>query len=135
MFELFLHRNEALSVEPNVATVMLPSTVRLATPAPEFRRARVVFEPSTRSRLVVPAAVRCSVPELKRILEPVMVVTPPEFPIPTALALVVPKDIVPAVPVAVPVSMDMLPELDVVPRALPVVIDTPFELVEAELVF
>jgi hypothetical protein len=46
----------------------------------------------------------------------------------------VPIEIVPAVPVAVPVSILMLPEFEVVPKALPVAIAIAPEFAEAELV-
>jgi hypothetical protein len=65
---------------------------------------------------------------------PCKVVVTPDLPIVKALALAEPKLIVPVVPVAVPVSTLMLPELLVDPVALPVVIDTPSELVDAVLV-
>jgi len=51
-------------------------------------------------------------------------VVSPVLPRVRALALVEPRDIVPVVPVAVPVSSEILPELDVVPRASPVMTDT-----------
>jgi len=43
--------------EPNVPTVIVPSVVRLASPAPELVRARVVLDPSIKSKVKVPAAV------------------------------------------------------------------------------
>ena len=117
---MFLHRNEALSADPNVATVIDPSTVRLATPAPELMSANVVLAPSTRSKFVVPAAVRCRVPEFRRMLEPDRVNTAPELPmpvvaVPVVLIVVVPKTVVveaelpiATVPVEVPVLMLVL---------------------------
>ena len=49
----------------NPAMVPVPSTVKLALPAPLLVRAKVVLLPSIRSRVVVPAAVRLSKDEFR----------------------------------------------------------------------
>ena len=120
----FLHRNVEVSALPRVATVILPSTVRLATPAPEFCNASVVFAPSTRSSAVVPAAVLESVAELRSIDEPAKVRAAPELPIPVVavpvvLIVVAPSTVVvdaelpiATVPVDVPVLMLVLKLLE-----------------------
>ena len=51
---------------------------------------------------------------------PLIVVVTEERPIVNADAFAVPMDIVPAVPVAVPASTDIFPEVDVVPVEFPV---------------
>ena len=112
--------NDDVLVAPSVPTVTLPSTVRLATPAPEFCNASVVLELSTRSSAVVPAAVRDSVAVLSRIDEPASVSVAPELPIPVVavplvLIVVAPSTVVveaefpiATVPVEVPVLIFVL---------------------------
>ena len=65
---------------------------------------------------------------------PALVVVRPLLPRVSADALVAPSVIVPVVPVAVPVSSVMLPELLVVPNALPVCILILLEFVDAAFV-
>ena len=60
--------------------------------------------------------------------------TTPVLPRVRPLLLVPPIVITPAVPVAVPASIEMFPELLVAPKALPEVIVTASEFREAELV-
>jgi hypothetical protein len=62
---------------------------------------------------------------------PFTVVVLPDLPIVTLLAFVVPTDIAPAVPVAVPASILIAPEFDVAPVAFPVATVIPFEAVLA----
>ena len=78
----------ALTVRP-VAAVIAPSTVRLATPVPEFVSARVVFAASFRLKVVVPDAVRLSVGAFKFIVLADCTVTLPATvePITTVLVL------------------------------------------------
>jgi hypothetical protein len=65
------------------------------------------------------------------LIPPGSEVTMPLRPRVKPLALLPPMVIVPVVPVAVPTSTVMLPELEVVPLALPLLILKPAELVEA----
>lgn len=69
---VFRQRMALLSVVPRVPTVMEPSVVRLARPAPVLVRAKVVLAPSTKSKVVMPEAVLEmveSVPAMTRVLE------------------------------------------------------------------
>jgi hypothetical protein len=76
-------------------------------------------------------AVELAVKVWVEVSAPLTVVVLPVAPMPTLLALAVPIDTLPVVPVAVPLSILMLPELLVVPVALPDPIVTLLELVEA----
>ena len=64
----------------------------------------------------------------------IVVVTPEDLPIVIVGVFVVPINNDPTVPVAVPASIIMLPEFEVVPVALPVLIDIAFEFVEVAAV-
>lgn len=79
-------------------------------------------------------APRLPVRSCDTVSAPAFVVVSPVRPSVSALALIAPRVIVPVVPVAVPVSSAMPPELLVVPSALPDCIDILFELVEAAFV-
>lgn len=110
-----------------VPTVAEPSTVRLSTPAPEFCRARVVLAPSTRSKLVVPAEVLCSVAELSSIDDPERVVIAPELPMLVAAVPVVFIVVAPSILVVdAEFPMAMVPEFEVAPI---LVFDEPVALI------
>jgi hypothetical protein len=113
-----------------------PSVPQLSTPDPSVS---IVSQFNNPDKVIVPELVN---PVAQLMTPPLDMSTAVEFrtkvlPAEPRLSpdvLVVPMDIAPVVPVAVPVSIVMLPELLVTPSASPVVMDTVSELLLAELV-
>ncbi len=71
----------------------MPSTVRLATPAPELVRANVVFAPSTRLSVVAPAAVRCSVASFAANMSVLLALSRVNAPPPPELSVSAPAEV------------------------------------------